>query len=180
MQVFASFGLHSGPRSRSATPLMNTSDMEAKVSTHPDLRHSTAFSLKPLMVAYMACTMAMMAFVALIGPIARLLHLPAWQAGAVVTVGGVLWMLLSRPWGTLSDRRGRFHAGLLGDVRGPDRVAACAACCRSGVRRAAAQPRRGECFFCGHTGNRAGAGGRSLPPRRSEPVRWRLWAQPMA
>lgn len=107
MQVFASFGLHSGPRSRSATPLMNTSDMEAKVSIHPDSRHATAFNLKPLMVAYMACTMAMMAFVALIGPIARLLHLPAWQAGAVVTVGGVLWMLLSRPWGTLSDRRGR-------------------------------------------------------------------------
>ncbi|WP_302408952.1 hypothetical protein [Comamonas kerstersii] len=67
---------------------MNTSDMEAKVSIHPDSRHATAFNLKPLMVAYMACTMAMMAFVALIGPIARLLHLPAWQAGAVVTVGG--------------------------------------------------------------------------------------------
>lgn len=51
--------------------------------------------------------MAMKAFVALIGPIARSLHLPPWQAGAVVTVGGVLWMLLSRPWGSLSDSRGR-------------------------------------------------------------------------
>ncbi|MGP9654371.1 MULTISPECIES: MFS transporter [Gammaproteobacteria] len=63
--------------------------------------------MKPLMVAYMACTMAMMAFVSLLGPIARSLQLSAWQAGAVVTVGGVLWMLFSRPWGVLSDRRGR-------------------------------------------------------------------------
>lgn len=65
------------------------------------------FNIKPLMAAYMTCTMAMMAFVSLIGPIARSLHLAPWQAGAVVTVGGVLWMLLSRPWGALSDRRGR-------------------------------------------------------------------------
>ncbi|MGP5019600.1 AMP-binding protein, partial [Vreelandella alkaliphila] len=40
--------------------------------------------MKPLMVAYMACTMAMMAFVSLLGPIARSLQLSAWQAGAVV------------------------------------------------------------------------------------------------
>ncbi|EPX2511216.1 TPA: MFS transporter [Pseudomonas aeruginosa] len=88
--------------------------MEAKVSTPFDSRHSTTLDMKPLMGAYMACTMAMMAFVALIGPIARLLNLPAWQAGAVVTVGGVLWMLLSRPWGTLSDRRGRRAVLLIG------------------------------------------------------------------
>lgn len=66
------------------------------------------------MAAYMTCTMAMMAFVSLIGPIARSLHLAPWQAGAVVTVGGVLWMLLSRPWGTLSDRRGRRMVLLMG------------------------------------------------------------------
>ncbi|MDO5103424.1 MAG: MFS transporter [Lautropia sp.] len=65
------------------------------------------FNIKPLMAVYMTCTMAMMAFVSLIGPIARSLRLAPWQAGAVVTVGGVLWMLLSRPWGALSDRRGR-------------------------------------------------------------------------
>lgn len=72
------------------------------------------FNIRPLMAAYMTCTMAMMAFVSLIGPIARSLHLAPWQAGAVVTVGGVLWMLLSRPWGTLSDRRGRRMVLLMG------------------------------------------------------------------
>lgn len=70
--------------------------------------------MKPLMVAYMACTMAMMAFVSLLGPIARSLQLSAWQAGAVVTVGGVLWRLFSRPWGVLSDRRGRLTVLLRG------------------------------------------------------------------
>lgn len=93
---------------------MNTVDMKAKVTIHPDSRHSTDFDLKPLMGAYMACTMAMMAFVSLIGPISRSLQLAPWQAGAVVTVGGVLWMLLSRPWGTLSDRRGRRTVLLMG------------------------------------------------------------------
>ncbi|WP_208803703.1 MFS transporter [Xanthomonas hyacinthi] len=75
---------------------------------------SGAFTLKPLLVANMACTMTMMAFVAIVGPIARQLHLAAWQAGAAVTVGGVLWMLLSRPWGAASDRRGRRTVLLIG------------------------------------------------------------------
>ncbi len=77
-------------------------------------RAAPAFSLKPLLAANMACTMAMMAFVSIIGPIARRLHLPAWQVGAVVTVGGVLWMLLARPWGVASDRRGRRAILLVG------------------------------------------------------------------
>lgn len=68
---------------------------------------SSTFSLRALLVANAACTMAMMAFIALVGPIARVLRLPPWQAGVAVTVGGVLWMLLSRPWGMASDRRGR-------------------------------------------------------------------------
>jgi len=68
---------------------------------------AATFSLKPLLAANVACTMAMMSFVPLVGPIVRLLRLPPWQAGAAVTVGGVLWMLLSRPWGTASDRHGR-------------------------------------------------------------------------
>lgn len=75
------------------------------------------FSLKPLLAANTACTMAMMAFVAIVGPLARQLRLPAWQAGAAVTVGGVLWMLLSRSWGAASDRRGR-RAILLTGVGG--------------------------------------------------------------
>jgi len=57
--------------------------------------HATpAFDLRPLLVANLACTMAMMAFVSLIGPIARILGLATWQAGMAVTVSGVIWMLL--------------------------------------------------------------------------------------
>jgi DHA1 family tetracycline resistance protein-like MFS transporter len=67
----------------------------------------STFDLRPLMVANMACSMSMMAFVSLIGPIARVLGLATWQAGAAVTVSGVIWMLLARPWGQASDRYGR-------------------------------------------------------------------------
>ncbi|NMG36515.1 MFS transporter [Azoarcus sp. TTM-91] len=75
---------------------------------------SPAFNPRPLMLAYMSCTMAMMAFVALIGPMARVLRLAAWQAGTVVTVGGVLWMVLARAWGSASDRLGRRSVLLMG------------------------------------------------------------------
>ena len=80
----------------------------------PPLLKTPAFDLRPLMVVNMACTMAMMAFVALIGPIARVLGLAAWQAGAAVTVAGVVWMLLARPWGRASDRFGRRRVLLAG------------------------------------------------------------------
>nr|WP_255220506.1 MFS transporter [Stenotrophomonas rhizophila] len=52
-------------------------------------------------------TMAMMAFVAVIGPVVRLLGLSEWHAGLSVTAAGVLWMLSARRWGALSDRIGR-------------------------------------------------------------------------
>lgn len=65
------------------------------------------FDLRPLLFASMACTMAMMAFVAVIGPVARVLGLQPWQAGVTVTVSGALWMLLARVWGAASDRQGR-------------------------------------------------------------------------
>lgn len=80
----------------------------------PATRATPAFSLRPLLAAYLACTMAMMAFVALIGPLARLLGLAPWQAGASVTVGGLLWMLLARAWGAASDRHGRRPVLLIG------------------------------------------------------------------
>ena len=75
---------------------------------------SVSFNLRPLLIAHMACTMAMMACVSLIGPIARVLGLATWQAGAAVTVSGVIWMLLARPWGQASDRLGRRRVLLLG------------------------------------------------------------------
>ena len=68
---------------------------------------TVAFDLKPLLFASMACTMAMMAFVAVVAPVARVLGLQPWQAGATVTVSGALWMLLARVWGAASDRHGR-------------------------------------------------------------------------
>ncbi|WP_420917427.1 MFS transporter [Pseudomonas citronellolis] len=74
------------------------------------------FDLRPLLFSSMAGTMAMMAFVSLVGPIARLLGLQAWQAGAAVTVSGVLWLLLARPWGNASDRLGRRRILLLGSA----------------------------------------------------------------
>ncbi|MEO0436773.1 MAG: MFS transporter [Pseudomonadota bacterium] len=75
---------------------------------------STTFSLKPLMFESFACTMAMMAFVALAGPLARVIGLEAWQIGATVTVAGVAWMVMARVWGSLSDRRGRRPVLLFG------------------------------------------------------------------
>ncbi|SDI21671.1 Predicted arabinose efflux permease, MFS family [Pseudomonas delhiensis] len=76
----------------------------------------TSFDLRPLLFSTMAGTMAMMAFVSLVGPIARVLGLQAWQAGAAVTVSGVLWLLLARPWGNASDRVGRRRVLLLGSA----------------------------------------------------------------
>lgn len=66
-----------------------------------------SFSLKPLMFETFVCTIAMMAFAALAGPLARQLDLAPWQMGSAVTVAGVAWVLMSRVWGGLSDRKGR-------------------------------------------------------------------------
>ena len=74
----------------------------------------SAFSMKPLMFETFVCTLAMMSFVALIGPIARVLGLAPWQAGLAVTVGGVAWVLFARRWGAASDRLGRRRVLLQG------------------------------------------------------------------
>src|SRR5690606_21087024 len=68
----------------------------------------------PLLFANMACTVAVVSFVSLAGPISRLLGLQPWQAGFAVTLGGILWMLLARFWGAMADRHGRRHTLLLG------------------------------------------------------------------
>ena len=68
---------------------------------------ATTFDIRPLLFAGTACTMAMMAFVAVVAPVARVLGLQPWQAGVTVTVSGALWMLLARAWGSASDRHGR-------------------------------------------------------------------------
>lgn len=58
--------------------------------------------------------MAMMAFVALAGPIARVIGLQPWQIGAAMTIAGVAWMIMARVWGGASDRRGRRPVILFG------------------------------------------------------------------
>ncbi|MBV4544139.1 MFS transporter [Pseudomonas vlassakiae] len=80
------------------------------------LAPANTLDMRPLLLANMACTMSMMAFVALIGPISRLLGMATWQAGAAVTVAGVVWVLLARPWGRLSDRLGRRRILLMGSA----------------------------------------------------------------
>ncbi|UFN47867.1 MFS transporter [Roseomonas sp. OT10] len=67
-----------------------------------------------LMAATFCGSLAMMSFVALIGPIARVAGLAPWQAGLAVTASGVMWMLGARPWGLASDRYGRRAVLLLG------------------------------------------------------------------
>ncbi|MET0889848.1 MAG: MFS transporter, partial [Stenotrophomonas maltophilia] len=63
--------------------------------------------LPALVSAALLGTMAMMAFVSVIGPVVRVLGLAEWHAGLSVTAAGVLWMLSARRWGALSDRIGR-------------------------------------------------------------------------
>lgn len=70
--------------------------------------------LVPLLLAALLGTMAMMAYVAVIGPAVRRLGLPEWVAGLSVTAGGVCWVLLARGWGRTSDRVGRKPVLLVG------------------------------------------------------------------
>lgn len=69
--------------------------------------HPPASALPALVFTALVGTMAMMAFVAVVGPVVRLLGLAEWHAGLSVTAAGVLWMLSARRWGRLSDRLGR-------------------------------------------------------------------------
>lgn len=70
--------------------------------------------LQPLLLAALLGTMAMMAYVAVVGPVVRRLGLPEWVAGLSITAGGMFWMVLARWWGRQSDRRGRKPVLLIG------------------------------------------------------------------
>ena len=78
------------------------------------------FSRDPVLLVLMAAvfsgSLAMMAFVALIGPVAREAGLEPWHAGLAVTASGVMWMLTARPWGAVSDRHGRRAVLMVGAV----------------------------------------------------------------
>lgn len=73
-----------------------------------------ALSLRPLMFERVACSMAMTSFVALAGPIGRVLGLAPWQIGTAITVAGIAWMVCAPMWGRASDRRGRRSVVLTG------------------------------------------------------------------
>ncbi|MDR7191393.1 MFS transporter [Luteimonas terrae] len=74
----------------------------------------TASALPALVFTVFVGTMAMMAFVAVVGPIVRLLGLAEWHAGLSVSAAGVLLILSARRWGRLSDRIGRRRVLLIG------------------------------------------------------------------
>jgi DHA1 family tetracycline resistance protein-like MFS transporter len=63
--------------------------------------------IKILMIVNVLCVSAMMAFLAVVGPIIRELGLQEWHAGLTVALAGVLWVALSRFWGRKSDIVGR-------------------------------------------------------------------------
>ena len=94
--------------------ISSTRILARAVSTGISANKPTTISLKPLMFETFVCTLAMMSFVALIGPLARTVGLVPWQAGAAMTVGGIAWVWFSRIWGHKSDRRGRRRVLLQG------------------------------------------------------------------
>jgi len=79
-----------------------------------DLVQCQRSPLPMLMLTALLGTMAVMSFVAVVGPLVRSLGLAEWHAGLSVTAAGVLWMLTARRWGTLSDRVGRRRVLLTG------------------------------------------------------------------
>jgi len=81
--------------------------MNEAITLEAEAAGEPGFSLKPLMFETFVCSMAMMAFVALAGPIARMIGLAPWQVGAAMTVAGIAWMVMARIWGVASDRHGR-------------------------------------------------------------------------
>ena len=131
----------------------------------------------------------MMAFVAVVGPVARVLGLQPWQAGVTVTVSGALWMLLARVWGAASDRHGRRPVLLFG-VAGV--CVAYAAMCLAidgslrlrparglGLPGAGADARRRRRFLCRHPGHQPGADRRPCAAAATAPARWPRWVRPV-
>ncbi|THT97839.1 MFS transporter [Lampropedia puyangensis] len=75
---------------------------------------TSSFRLFPLLFAALVGSMAMMAYVAIIGPVVRELGIPEIVAGISMAVGGIFWMLMARPWGRVSDMKGRKPVLLIG------------------------------------------------------------------
>lgn len=63
--------------------------------------------VKQLFILNAVCMTAMMSIIPVIGPIIREIGLMEWHGGLVVAVSGITWFLSAKPWGTLSDSKGR-------------------------------------------------------------------------
>ncbi len=70
--------------------------------------------MKTLMVVNVLCVAAMMAFLAVVGPIIRALKMEEWHAGLTVALAGLIWVVMARYWGKKSDRVGRKPILVLG------------------------------------------------------------------
>ncbi len=64
--------------------------------------------IRTLVLITALCNIAFMIFNTVIGPISRLVGMPEWQIGAMVSAAGLSWMLASRPWGKTGDRNGHW------------------------------------------------------------------------
>ncbi|WP_225783924.1 MFS transporter [Xenophilus sp. Marseille-Q4582] len=97
-----------------SSALPPSSGAAPRAAAMPSAAAAAPLRLYPLLLAALLGTMAMMAYVAVIGPAVRRLGLPEWVAGLSVTAGGIFWMLLARAWGRASDRAGRKPVLLVG------------------------------------------------------------------
>lgn len=70
--------------------------------------------MKTLMIVNILCVAAMMAFLAVVGPLIRALRMQEWHAGLSVALAGILWVVMARYWGKKSDRIGRKPILLIG------------------------------------------------------------------
>ncbi|WP_230656171.1 MFS transporter [Psychrobacter sp. I-STPA10] len=70
-------------------------------------------SLWSLLIANALCTASLFAFIPVIGPIIRELHLAEWHSGIIVGIAGIVWMICSPLWGRYSDKVGRKHILLI-------------------------------------------------------------------
>ncbi|MDO5693099.1 MAG: MFS transporter [Pseudomonadota bacterium] len=61
----------------------------------------------PLLLINLTTMAGSYAFIALVGPVARLLHLQAWHVGFIIGVMGLVWMAAAGRWGRAADASGR-------------------------------------------------------------------------
>lgn len=87
---------------------MSTDSMTASPrADKADEAGAPGLNLMPLTLMVFSCSMAMMAFISVAGPIAHVMRLEPWQLGVTLAIAGVAWMVMARIWGIASDRRGR-------------------------------------------------------------------------